>query len=278
MKTFLTSVFSVAAVLIMGLANAHAVTTTDDFSDLNDTANPAWTHLSGFVLSTGQAWDASTGQYHLTAPNNGFVSGTNQFGFVGSYTGPVSTNVIVTTDFVQNENGAAYGVGARMNGLNGAFNSANRLQGYVYAYEATARGGLGEMVMYHFGSNPFNPFEDMGDPAGVEGVDWIRKVTLDVANKDYRFSLSAIGNTITGVVSEIGGGVVAYQTHTDSLFTSGYSGVIAVGITSTTSGAFLSDITVDNFVSAEVPEPATGLLVAFGAGAMLLSRRYPRKH
>jgi hypothetical protein len=272
MKTSLTTIFSIAAVLILGLATGQAAVITDDFSDLNDTANPAWTHLSGFVLSTGQSWDASTGQYHLTAPNNGFVSGTSQFGFVGSYTGPVSTDVIVKTDFVQNENGAAYGVGARMNGLNGAFNSPNRLQGYVYGYEPQARGGLGEMVMYHFGSNPFNPFEDMGDPAGVEGVDWIRKVTLDVANKDYTFTLSAIGNIITGVVNEVGGGVVAHQTHIDTTFTSGYSGVVAVG-TSTPAVAFPSDITIDNFLTADVPEPATILLVAFGAGAMLLCRR-----
>jgi hypothetical protein len=127
------------------------------------------------------------------------------------------------------------------------------------------------MVMYHFGSNPFNPFEDMGDPAGVEGVDWIRKVTLDVANKDYTFTLSAIGNVITGVVNEVGGGVVAHQTHIDTTFTSGYSGVVAVG-TSTPTVAFPSDITIDNFLTADVPEPATGLLVALGAGAMLLCR------
>jgi len=272
MKIYLKTVLCITAALLMMTANLRAATVTDDFSDLNDTANPTWNHLSGFVGSSGQTWDASTGQYHLTAPNNGFTSGGNQYGFVGSYTGPVSTDVIVSADLVQNDFGAGYGVAARLNGLNGLFNSSNRLQGYVYAYEPFSRGGLGEMVMYHFGSNPFNPFEDMGDPAGVEGVDWIRKVTLDVANKDYTFTLSAIGNTIMGVVTEVGGGVVAYQTHTDSTFTSGYSGVIDVGVST---GA-AADITFDNFKSQDVPEPATAVLVACGVGMMLLGSRRQR--
>jgi len=273
MKIYLKTVLCITAALLMMSANLYAVTITDDFSDLNDTANPTWNHLSGFVGSTGQTWDASTGQYHLTAPNNGFTSGGNQYGFVGSYTGPVSTDVIVSADLVQNDFGAGYGVAARLNGLNGLFNSANRLQGYVYAYEPFSRGGLGEMVMYHFGSNPFNPFEDMGDPAGAEGVDWIRKVTLDVANKDYTFTLSAIGNTIMGVVTEVGGGVVAYQTHTDSTFTSGFSGVIDVGVTP----GSVADITIDNFKIQEVPEPATAVLAACAAGMMLLSSRRQRQ-
>jgi hypothetical protein len=272
MRRLLTRIsFAMAAILMMS-APLCAATVSDDFSDLNDTANPAWTHLNGFVLSSGQAWDASTGQYHLTAPNNGFASGGNQFGFVGSYTGNVVTDAITSVDFVQNETGFGYGVGARMNGLNGAFNSATRLQGYVYAYEPTARSGLGEMVMYRWGFSPFDPFQDMGDPIGVEGVDWIRKVTLDVANKDYNFSLTTIGNTIAGVVTEIGGGVVAYQTYTDSTFASGFSGIIGVGASNVTV-QLPSDITVDNFSVQEVPEPASILLLACAVGGMLMKRR-----
>jgi hypothetical protein len=260
----------------MNLSNARAVIVTDDFSDLNDTANPTWTHLNAFAASSGQVWDASTGQYHLTAPNNGITVGADQFGFIGSFTGPISTDVNVMADLVQNETGIAYGLAARLNGLNGALNTAGRTQGYAYVYETTARGGLGEMTMFKFGADPFNPFQDLGDPAGVEGVDWIRKVTLDVANKDYTFSLTAIGNTLFGVVTEIGGGVIAYQTHTDSTYSSGYSGVLAVGGTRTGVFAFPSDITIDNFKTADVPEPA-GLALLGCTAAMLLCRRGARR-
>jgi hypothetical protein len=273
MKSSLTSGFcAIAASLVMS-ANLCAVTILDNFSDLEDTSNPAWTHLNAFIGSSGQAWNASTGQYRLTAPNNGAVLSGVQYGFVGSQTGPVTTDATVTADFVQNETGVGFGVATRLNGLNGAFNTAGRTQGYVYAYEPLSRGGLGEMAMYKFGTDPFNPLQDMGDPAGVEGVDWIRKVTLDVANKDYTFLVTTLGNTITGTVTEIGSGlVVAKQSHTDSTYASGVSGIVAVGATQ---GALAlpADITIDNFRIQEIPEPATILLVGYAAGAMLAHRR-----
>lgn len=276
MKSFLLTSFSIVAILTLGVVNAGAHI-NDDFSDGDDTANPTWTHLSRFANSTGQTWDASTGQYRLQAPNNGVIVSGVQYGFVGSYTGPLHSDSEVKADFVQNETGLAYGIATRLNGLDGVFNSPGRTQGYVYAYEPLARGGLGEMVMYRFGISPFDPFQDMGDPAGVEGVDWIRKVTLDFANKDYTFSLTAVGNTITGVVREIGGGIVAYQSHVDSTYTSGYAGVISVGATQ---GPLVlaSDITIDNFMIRFIPEPTAGVLFACGAVAMFFGRRYRRTY
>jgi len=271
MKSFLTMSLAILAVLAVGLANASAHI-NDDFSDGDDTANPTWTHLSRFANSTMQTWDASTGQYRLRAPNNGVTVSGVQYGFVGSYTGPLHSDSEVKADFVQNETGLAYGIATRLNGSDGVFNTAGRTQGYVYAYEPLARGGLGEMVMYRFGFSPFDPFQDMGDPPGVEGVDWIRKVTLDFANKDYTFSLTAVGNTITGMVREIGGGIVAYQTHVDSTFSSGFAGVLSLGATQ---GPVVleSDITIDNFMIRFIPEPAAGVLFACGAAALFLGRR-----
>src|SRR5215212_5575732 len=75
---------ALAALVFCGSPSAYAVVVTDNFSDGNDTANPAWTHLDGLVSSTGQTWDASTGQYALFAPSNGF----DNIGFVGSHVGP----------------------------------------------------------------------------------------------------------------------------------------------------------------------------------------------
>src|SRR5687767_7938437 len=76
-----------AVLVAIGSSSAWAVAVTDDFSDMNDTANPAWTHLNGLVGSTGQTWDASTGIYRMQAPSNADL-GDQTIGFVGSHVGP----------------------------------------------------------------------------------------------------------------------------------------------------------------------------------------------
>jgi hypothetical protein len=240
----------VATSFSVGAANAQIF---DNFSDLNDTANPAWTHLSGLVGSTGQTWDASTGQYRLTAPNNGLTVGSNgKLGFVGAHLGTSFSNVHVATDFVQNETGAAYGVAARLNGANGV----NTLTGYAYAYEPFSAGGLGEVVLYKItGAN----LTDIGS----------QQVTLDMANKDYTFSLDIIGSQLHGKVFEVGGGLVAQKTAVDATYASGFPGVFGY---SAVAAGVPTDYTIDNF-TVRVPEPATGLLAAFGGMSIIALRR-----
>jgi hypothetical protein len=234
----------------------------DDFSDLNDTANPAWTRVGGYVNSTLQTWSAATGQYRMTAPNNGAAA----FGFVGSYTGAVQTDVKVTADlvnFVGPPAGGVMGVGARLNG----FTALGQGTGYAYVYEPFSAAGAGEFVLARI--NPGVDVDDLGAD-GVEGVDYIRKVTLS-PNKDYRFSLSVIGSTLRGEVREILGGnpandpLIAYQTKAnvntppDPFYTSGFSGLLAYSQNPLTP----TDVTWDNF--RVVPEPGTIVLVALGA-------------
>src|SRR3954453_1134384 len=97
MRNFLMTVSCIVAALIIGVLPSANANVFDNFSDLNDTVNPTWTHLSGLVASNGQAWDASTGQYRMTAPNNGF----SNLGFVGGYVGAESfSNVVVSADIV----------------------------------------------------------------------------------------------------------------------------------------------------------------------------------
>ena len=274
MKNILTAVFSlVAAVAICGSPNAQA-NVSDDFSDGNDTANPTWSHLSGYVASTGQVWDASTGQYHMTAPNNG----ASNFGFVGSYAGPIETDVSVSSDivsFVDLGNppagpiqGGVFGVAARLNGLNGV----GQLTGYGYLYEPFANGGNGELVLARIG--PGVAVNDLG-AQGVENVDYIRKVTLD-PNKDYTFTLRVVGTQLSGEVREVGGPLVAFQTQTDAMWASGFSGYVAYSQGPTTgnpAGFPPTDVTWDNFDSTTIPEPGAGLLFACGMGLMSLRRR-----
>jgi hypothetical protein len=263
MKNILMIVMGIIAALLFFAPNVRAITVTDNFSDLNDTANPVWTHLSGDANSTGQTWDASTGEYHITAPNNGVTLGGNQFGFAGSYVGTSYTDVTVSADLVQPSTGVAYGVAARLNG-NNAFNA---LQGYGYVFEQddAAPTGTGEMVMAKI--NGLN-ISDMGNDGPA-----VRLITLD-PNKDYTMSLSIIGNTLSGSVTEVGGGVVAFQQKTDSSYTSGFSGVFGYGARSTTLPLeFPLNFTVDNFRTQEVPEPASALLIAFGIGAALIGKR-----
>ena len=148
----IANIIAFAAAFIMTVRPAAAVAVSDDFSDLNDTANPTWAHLNGLVASTGQTWDASTGQYRMTASNNGF----SNLAWVGSYVSEPFTDVVVTADIVSfiddpTAQGAPFGVAARLDG-NNAFNS---LKGYAYAYEPHAAGGLGEAVHYRINGASF---------------------------------------------------------------------------------------------------------------------------
>ncbi len=94
-----------------------------------------------------------------------------------------------------------------------------------------------------------------------------QQVTLDT-NKDYRFRLSVQGTQLHGQLFEIGGGMVAERFATDATHASGFSGLFAYSQTPLPP----VDVTWDNF-SAQVPEPATCLLIAFGAALISLNRR-----
>jgi hypothetical protein len=224
--------FFLGIAALTATANHAAAQVFDDFSDLNDTANPAWTHLSGLIGSTLQTWDASTGQYRLTAPNNGLaVNANGQLGYVASYVPTSFTDVIVSADFVQNTTGAAYGVTARIDGVDGI----DKLKGYAYAYEPFA-GVAGEMTLFKItGAN----LTDLGNTP----------ITLDLVNKDYTFSLEIVGNQLHGRVHEIGGGLVTEKTATDATYASGFSGVFGY---SAVAAGVQTDYTIDNF-SATVP-------------------------
>jgi hypothetical protein len=245
------SIFIPAVAVALLLANPNTVVAVvDNFSDLNDTANPAWTHLNGLAASTGQTWDASTGQYRMTAQNNGF----SNIGFVGSYIPESFTNVVVKADIVSFiddavAQGAPFGVAARLDG-NNAFNT---LKGYGYAYEPHAASGAGEVVLYRITGASLT---DLG----------AQQVTLD-PSKDYQFVLSIQGTQLHGQVFEIGGGMVAERFATDATYASGFSGLFGYSQNPIPP----VDITWDNFSS--VPEPATGLVAALCAGLLLLRRR-----
>ncbi|MCC6493065.1 MAG: PEP-CTERM sorting domain-containing protein [Pirellulales bacterium] len=180
-----------AALLPLWHSPVGAVTVLDDFSDNNDTVNPAWFHLDGAVGSTGQTWDASGGRYHLVGP--GSLDNPHPdligYGFVGAYTGPQYTDVRVSVDVVELEpfTQSFIAVAARMNGDNSLPSEPTgiALHGYSYQYE----GGAGEMVLniLHGGG-----FKDVGS----------QPVDLDFA-KDYRFVLEVVGNVLHGQVFEL---------------------------------------------------------------------------
>jgi hypothetical protein len=222
---------------------------SDDFSDLNDTATPTWTHLTGYMGSTGQSFDASTGQYHMTAPNNG----TSSLGFIGSYAGLSISDSYVSAEavsFTGPPSGAVFGVAARLNGLNGI----GQLNGYALAYEPSASGGLGEVVLCRI-----NTGVSIADLAN-------QQVTLN-ANKDYRFVLDVQGNQLHGQVFEIGGPMVAEQFAIDSAYASGFPGFIAYSQNPIPP----VDVTWDNFIS-NVPEPASLALAGISLGALATRR------
>ena len=103
----------------------------------------------------------------------------------------------------------------------------------------------------------------------------VRLVNLDFANKDYTFSLDVLAGTLYASLTEVGGGVVAFQQKADATYASGFSGLFSLGARSTTLPISLPvDVLFDNFKTQDIPEPATCLLVACGAaGIMLIGRR-----
>jgi hypothetical protein len=265
MKNILAKVTCLTALFILlGPSSTQAVTVTDDFSDLNDTSNPTWTHLTGDANSTGQGFDASSGAYRITAQPNGITISGNQYGFAGAYTGASYTDVNVMADLVAPSTGLSFGVAARLDGNN----ALNGLKGYAYAFEQDleAAPGVGEMVLYRITGLNIN---DIGNDGPA-----VRFVNLDLANKDYTMSLSIIGSTLSASVTEVGGPVVAFQQKTDATYASGFSGLFGLGARSTTLPITAPlDFTVDNFKTATIPEPATGLLAFAAAGGMIVVRR-----
>jgi hypothetical protein len=226
---------ALAALIFCAPPGAYAVVVTDNFSDLNDTANPAWTHLDGLVSSTGQTWDASTGQYTLYAPSNGF----DNFGFVGSHVGPSFDDVRVSmdlTDFHTSFNGGPPGpsfvqIMARGNGINDFLG----LTGYAYGYDPVANAGGGEMVLYRNDVN--DPVKDIGS----------QRAHLD-ETKDYRFVLEVVGNVIHGqVINLTDGGVLTAEMFNNiaggpNVYASGTSGVFGY-----TQSPFETQFSIDNF-------------------------------
>jgi hypothetical protein len=199
--------------LLSGVNSASAIVITDDFSDMNDTANPAWTHLDGAVQSTGQMWDASTGQYHLTAPSNGTAPGLEGFGFVGSYIGTPFRDVRVSVDVVDFPNvgelGSNFALMARNNGNNNPLlqDFENTFHAYGYEYqpaeaESNPPGESGEMVL------------TLGWAGGVSDIG-SQKVRLD-NGKDYRFVLEVVGSTLHGQVFNLtDGGILVGERFRD---------------------------------------------------------------
>jgi hypothetical protein len=254
--------------IVGGSPRVGAVVVTDDFSDGNDTANPAWHHLDGAVGSPGQSWTVSNGQYRLLDPTTSTVGsqfpGLETVGFVGSYVDPSFTDVRATTDFVDfvppGPESSYFGIAVRLNGNNAQPNlqTGIQLHGYTYHYEGPSAQGAGEMVLGILHGDGIKDISPGGSP----------QVTLD-PSKDYRFSLEAVGNVLHGQVFELNASGQVVGLVTEALrdldasppsndnydydpntpegpfvpYASGYSGVFGVGF-------FLgadADFTIDNF-------------------------------
>ena len=74
MTNILTKAFCFTAVVVlMGLPCVHAVTITDNFSDLDDTSESDLDPSHGGRELDRPNVGAATGEYNITAPNNGII-------------------------------------------------------------------------------------------------------------------------------------------------------------------------------------------------------------
>ena len=253
MKRRFTASFGIACGSVLLGAGRTDAAIFDTFSDGNDTANPAWSHLAGYLNSTGQTWDASSGGYRLTAPNNG----VQNFGFVGAYLQESNSDAVMAdvVSFIDDPGaqGGVFGVATRLSGADGT----GQLTGYAYVYEPYAAQNRGEMVLYRI--NQGISVTDIGS----------QQVTLD-PEKDYRFMLEVIGDQLHGQVWEIGGGLVGERFATDAAYPSGvgFPGLIAFSQAPLPA----TDVTFDNF-SDQIPEPGALLLLPIAAAPLRRRRR-----
>jgi len=274
MKSFLRRLLCTTVALLVIGASGLVAATVDNFSDLNDTVNPTWTHLNLLVGSTGQTWNASTGEYQLKAPTNGAsLPPAGQLGWVGSITGPISTDVSVSADIVEPTGnptdiatGYLLGVLARSNGVNAVAGTT----GYVFGYNQSGQPGTPRIEI-----TKIKPGAQTAVVAASAAI-----APLDFLNRNYTLSLTGIGDTWTGNLFEVGNAIpIATTSGTDvnvggiAPYTSGFSGVF--GLSLSLAGGPI-DVTFDNFSTADVPEPTTVLLVVLGAAMLPTRRRFRR--
>ncbi len=242
-----------AALLSFTLTAQAAPIYSDDFSSLNDSG---WTHMNMFALSTLQTWDASSGAYRMTAPMNGFNPGTGKYGFVGSSpTGISVTDCIVQSDVVafQGPGGfGAFGVGTRLQYINTPLG----MTGYAFVYEPFGNNYAGAVTLYRVGP-PGDPFNGLGSA----------NVSLSVGSQ-YRLTISAFGDQISGSIFDAGGGLLATVAATDPNYTTGGVGLLGLGQQPMPT----LDFTMDNFMVV-VPEPGSALLIGLGLAGLLALRR-----
>lgn len=216
----------------------------DDFTDGNDTANPIWTH-SDVGLGGVQTYDASGQNYHLSA-----TVGGNGFSYLGSFVDPAA-DFMLSCDLLSWGGGAQkFGLYARATGINTFLG----VSGYHFSYQPDN----GQVLIRRMTS------------ANQAGSNRASTTYFLDTSKDYRFVFWGSGTYLEGDIYEIGGPAdpVVRLTGTDTVYTTGLSGVLGFGLGVNT------DFTVDNFLMV-IPEPATSALLLLGAlaGWPLLRRR-----
>jgi hypothetical protein len=227
----------------------------DNFNDGNDSLPiPPWTHYDPLLtFGAGGTWTFPGGNtYRIQAAPSPDPANLGQ-ARVGSIRTENYTNFYVSVDVINWDDTLHQfcGVAARLNNV-----------------------GLGTTTGYLFGHDRGNPTSDTSGDMDILRIDGELPTDLDpsgvmdgihmVPGKSYRFTLTGVGDQLTGKVYELpdtSNPIVNY-TVTEGTYTSGTCGIIVADNTSGGDGA--ADMTFDNFLSTTA-EPTLSAELSSGA-------------
>ncbi len=244
--------------LLLGVTVAQAQTIIDDFNTGSDSA---WTHVDPLANSSYSFPGGNTYRIQTASPSPGTV-GAARAGAIRE--DATFGDFDITVDLLSWDNSSSthqsIGIVARVSDV-----GAGTTDGYFFHYDPVGSNGHSSLWI-----------ETITDEVPTS-INSQQIAALDPA-LGYRLEFSGTGDNLTGRVYALSDlSTVLYEIDAiDSIYTSGFSGLLVADQGRLQTGNQSADATFDNFSVTAVPEPGTSVLiagVAAGVGAWYFRRR-----